>query len=58
MIITILIDAMYPYSIFPKTDHQKVLESLDCLELKDWIKYTESEIAESIYVKKCLIYPQ
>ena len=39
----------------PETDYHKVLNSLDCKDLKEWIKYNlNSPTAKTMYIEKCI----
>jgi len=54
---SIIIGGLVIQYYFPPepTDYYKVLDSLNCNELKDWAKYNQDSVLPTrLYVSKCL----
>lgn len=49
-----IMGATFP-SWIPETDYHKIINSLSCDELKDWLKYNQyTTSGQKMYVDKCL----
>ena len=50
----LILGMIYP-SIIPESDNHKIFNSLNCDELKEWLKYNmDYSTAKTMYIDKCI----